>query len=110
MGAAAATGACSAAGTGIIVTFTGNFGDLAALTAGVASLQGGAGTVVIAETTKGDKDTTDCSEHGICNLATGVCKCFGGFTSSDHNNAAGDYRDCGHMNQNPQSRVVVAAK
>ena len=100
--------ACAASpGVGIAVTFRSELGDLPAVTANVAALQGGAGTIVIVETVKGTKDSVDCSEHGICNLETGVCKCFNGFTSSDHNNEQGDYRDCGFMNNNPQARTAV---
>ena len=99
--------ACAASpGVGIAVTFRSELGDLPAITANVASLQAGAGTIAVAETVKGTKDSIDCSEHGICNLETGVCKCFNGFTSSDHNNAEGDYRDCGYMNNNPQARTI----
>ena len=67
----------------------------------------GAGTVSVAETTKGDKESVECSEHGVCDRAMGLCKCFYGYTSSDHDSGEGDYRDCGFINNNPKNNPVV---
>jgi hypothetical protein len=97
--------ACSAAGVGIAVTFKSELGDLPAVTYDVSSLQGGAGTIVVAETTKGDKDNVECSEHGLCDVITGLCKCFPGWGSSDHNSNEGTRGDCGR-----QSALVKGEK
>eukprot|EP00937_MAST-01D_sp_MAST-1D-sp2_P001998 g1998.t1 len=102
------TAACAASpGVGIAITFKSELGDVPALTAGVASLQGGAGTISVVETTKGDKESVECSEHGVCDHTMGQCKCFKGYTSSNHDSQEGDYRDCGHINQNPNNNPVV---
>lgn len=92
------TAACDGTGVGISVTFNTELGDVSAITADVASLQGGAGTISIIETTKGDKESAECSEHGTCDQKTGFCKCFRGFGSSDHDANQGIRRDCGKVN------------
>ena len=90
--------ACSGAGVGIAITFKSELGDLPDMTAGVASLQGGAGTVSIAETTKGTKENLACSDRGICDELTGVCKCFKGYSTSDGDGNEGRRGDCGRPN------------
>jgi hypothetical protein len=52
--------------------------------------QDGAGLSV-----KGTKQNVECSRRGICNRATGQCKCFQGYTSSDGNQKPGSRGDCG---------------
>jgi hypothetical protein len=51
----------SASWIGIAVTFKTELGDVPALTSSIT-----AGTLTVAETTKGDKDRLECSEKGLC--------------------------------------------
>jgi hypothetical protein len=92
----AGVAACAAGGAvGVAVQFRSELGDLPPVTADAAGLSGGAGTVAVAETQKGDKDNAECSNRGVCNRKHGVCKCFPGWGASDHDGSAGVYRDCG---------------
>ena len=92
--------ACSSTGVAIAVTFTGNLGDVPMLSAGVGSLVNGAGagTVTFVETEKGTKENLPCSDRGICDETTGVCKCFQGYSTSDGNGGEGRRGDCGRIN------------
>jgi hypothetical protein len=45
----------------------------------------------------GSKENRECGEHGICNLKTGLCECFPGFSSSDFNGGVGWGGDCGYF-------------
>lgn len=42
-----------------------------------------AGGFTIAETVKGNKENVVCSNRGLCDYATGICKCFNGYTDFD---------------------------
>lgn len=101
------TAACAASpGVGIAVTFRSELGDLPAFTATTTSLTGGSAGITVAETQKGDKESTECSRHGMCDNNLGECKCFKGFTSSNHDSLEGPYRDCGFVNNNPNNNPV----
>merc|ERR1711871_498933 len=98
------TAACAASpGVGIAVTFRSELGDLPPFTATTTSLTGTSAGITVAETQKGDKESTECSRHGVCDNNLGVCKCFKGFTSSNHDSLEGPYRDCGFVNNNPNN-------
>ncbi|KAG1683703.1 hypothetical protein DVH05_005427 [Phytophthora capsici] len=91
--------ACNSAGSNMIrIEFLTNFGDLpplrwildGALTLTI-SVDGVGGSV------RGTKEEVVCSNRGICNHITGVCRCVYGFTSSDGFGGEGDRGDCGYM-------------
>ncbi|KAL3665398.1 Dkk4p [Phytophthora oleae] len=91
--------ACNPAGSNTIrIEFLTNFGDLpplrwildGALTLTI-SVDGVGGSV------QGTKEEAVCSNRGICNHVTGVCRCVYGFTSSDGFGGEGDRGDCGYM-------------
>jgi len=90
--------ACDGTGVAIAVTFKTELGDVSTISYVITALQGGAGTITVAETQKGDKDNVICSEKGICDAATGFCKCFNGYGSSNHDASSGTTRDCGKVN------------
>jgi hypothetical protein len=91
--------ACNAAGSNKIrIEFLTNFGDLPAL----RWILDGALTLAISEdgvggSVMGTKEEVVCSNRGICNHITGVCRCAYGFTSSDGFGGEGDRGDCGYM-------------
>eukprot|EP00941_MAST-03F_sp_MAST-3F-sp1_P001949 g1949.t1 len=41
------------------------------------------GGFTITETVKGNKENIVCSNRGLCDYATGICKCFNGYTDFD---------------------------
>jgi len=86
--------ACSGAGVGILVNFTGNLGELPLLTTDVTSLSGG--TAIVVETVKGTFENVECSNHGKCNRKTGECKCFSGYVSSNGQGSWGGRGDCSY--------------
>jgi len=92
--------ACSASGVGIQIQFISELGDLPSITTDVTSLTltGGSASATPASTISGTKDSYECSNHGLCDRTTGFCKCFAGFSSSDHNSNAGTFNDCGKVN------------
>ena len=52
------------------------------------AIYAGTGTSVaplftIAETKKGGKENVECSNRGLCDYGTGLCKCFNGYTDFD---------------------------
>jgi len=87
------TEVCASGGVDTTVTFLDNHGDLPDLVP-ANSLTGGAATVSVAEATSGTKETAECSSHGLCDRATGACKCFSGYVSSDGQGNAGTRGDC----------------
>ncbi|KAG6620832.1 tenascin-like protein [Phytophthora cinnamomi] len=91
--------ACNAAGSNTMrIEFLTNFGNLpplrwildGALTLTI-NVDGVGGSV------QGTKEEAVCSNRGICNHLTGVCRCAYGFTSSDSFGGEGDRGDCGYM-------------
>uniref|UniRef100_H3GGC9 Epidermal growth factor-like domain-containing protein n=1 Tax=Phytophthora ramorum TaxID=164328 RepID=H3GGC9_PHYRM len=68
---------CSPGGTLTSVTFTNNPGDLPKLQV-LNNLSNG-GTVTVATSTTGTRENVYCSNRGLCDFSTGVCKCAAGF-------------------------------
>ncbi|RLN65029.1 hypothetical protein BBJ29_004261 [Phytophthora kernoviae] len=93
------TPACNAAGSNNIrIEFLTNFGDLPPLRwildgALILTLS----TDGVGGSVQGTKEEIVCSNRGICNHLTGVCRCAYGFTSSDGFGGEGDRGDCGYM-------------
>lgn len=89
--------ACTVAGSNAIrVEFLNDFGDLPP----IRWIIDGALTMTInvdgaGKSRKGTKENAVCSNRGVCNPATGTCRCAFGFTSSDGNGKEGDRGDCG---------------
>ncbi|EQC31457.1 hypothetical protein SDRG_11055 [Saprolegnia diclina VS20] len=100
-----ATTVCSTPGTSALVTFLYDFDALpplsvvlAAATLTISVQTGGEaaldGTLTVANT----KQSLECSGRGVCNQATGQCKCALYFTSSDGQGNLGPRPDCGYYN------------
>lgn len=95
---AATAPACTATGTTAIrVEFLNDFGDLPPIRwildgalAMRINVDGAGGSV------RGSKEEAECANRGVCNHATGVCKCSFGFTSSDGAGNEGTRGDCGY--------------
>jgi hypothetical protein len=83
---------CAAGGIDTAITFLANFGDLPLLGLSTAALTGG--TATRAELHKGNKETFECSRHGLCDRKTGACKCFKGYYSGDSRGGLGTRGDC----------------
>jgi len=100
-------------GTNIInVTFFGVFGDLPALIPDNSALindaaggSPGSGTITIASdggsingirSVEGSRENDVCSNRGLCDVTTGQCECFLGFSSSDGKGNEGALGECGY--------------
>lgn len=89
--------ACTPTGTNVIrIEFLTDFGDLPPLRwiidgalAMAINVDGAGGS------RRGTKENAVCSNRGVCNYVTGMCRCAFGFTSSDGNGKEGDRGDCG---------------
>jgi hypothetical protein len=55
---------------------------------------------------KGSRETTFCSNRGLCDHSSGTCTCFHGFASSDGLGGPGNRGDCGHV---PQFAGAISA-
>jgi hypothetical protein len=87
--------ACTSSGTNTItLTFKSELGNVPLLIATTSSL-GGIGTVVALEKTRGTKEASLCSDHGVCDVSTGRCLCHKGYASSNGDGSAGLRSDCG---------------
>lgn len=101
-----ANGLCGA-GNVVTVEFRSEFGDLPAIKIEDDSgLTVGSNLISVAQdgtvlggitSIKGTKENAVCSNRGICNEATGVCKCYTQFGASDGYNGPGDRGDCGYV-------------
>ncbi|GAB9470665.1 hypothetical protein Gpo141_00007905 [Globisporangium polare] len=89
--------ACTPTGTNIIrVEFLNDFGDLPPLRWIIdGALVMTINTDGLGNSRRGTKENAVCSNRGLCNHATGMCRCAFGFTSSDGNGKEGDRGDCG---------------
>lgn len=93
-----ATTACRTTGSNKIrVEFLNDFGDLPPL----RWILDGSLTMTISVdgadgSQRGTKENAICSNRGLCNSATGQCKCIYGFTSSDGYGNEGSRGDCGY--------------
>ncbi|ETP00668.1 hypothetical protein F441_21955 [Phytophthora nicotianae CJ01A1] len=90
---------CTADGNMVIVEFTQNFGPLPLLV-GDSSLLMHAGIgmtpkLTISKPEVGSKENEACSNRGRCDLTSGVCTCYVGYTTSDGMGGPGDRGDCG---------------
>ncbi|KAE9362012.1 hypothetical protein PF008_g514 [Phytophthora fragariae] len=90
---------CTADGNMVTVEFTQNFGPLPLLV-GDSSLLVHAGIgmtpkLTISKSEVGSKENEACSNRGRCDLTSGVCTCYVGYTTSDGMGNPGDRCDCG---------------
>ena len=86
--------ACTSNGANVItLTFESETGDLPLLT--TTRSMGGGNTIVVIEKTRGTKETSFCSDHGVCDIDTGRCLCHRGYSSSDGDGNSGMRGDCG---------------
>ena len=76
---------------GIEVTFFTELGDLPLLT---ATYHDGT-ALAVNETVRGTKENAECANRGLCDYATGHCRCMPGFGGSAGNSTFGLRRDCG---------------
>ena len=63
----------------------------------------GFGGMISVET--GTKENAECSNRGVCNIATGQCTCSTGFYPSDGMGGPGSINDCGYV---PLAALVPA--
>ena len=91
------TAACSDSTVTMTVTFISEFNDLPEIVANAASLtSSGSASLVVAEATKGTKESEECSNRGVCDRTTGQCTCVDMYTSSDGRGNYGTRNDCGY--------------
>jgi hypothetical protein len=45
----------------------------------------------------GTKENAECSNRGMCDITTGKCKCYAGYSSSDGDGNEGERGDCGFL-------------
>jgi hypothetical protein len=95
--AGAAAAVCTAAGNAISIKFYSELGNIAEVTSGVT---GSTVTAVVSTTTQGQTIKAECGGGGICDEASGLCKCFRNHVSSDKNNKRGLSGDCGFYDSN----------
>ena len=86
--------ACTSNGANVItLTFDSETGDLPLLT--TTRSMGGGNTIVVIEKNRGTKETSFCSDHGVCDTDSGRCLCHRGYSSSDGDGNSGMRGDCG---------------
>ena len=100
------TGAiCDNDGATFVVTFTHQHGDLPDLQV----VQASGVTPALTSSVSGTKGEEVCNNRGLCSETTGICACYGGFSSSDGSGrtaasatgTAGAKGDCGFESSTP---------
>ncbi|KAF0691368.1 Aste57867_17388 [Aphanomyces stellatus] len=94
-----ATIACPPNGNVIVVEFVQDFGPQPLLVGDKTNLVytnvGGAVDVTVARLQIGTKENLPCSNRGTCDLTSGICTCYDGYTTSNGLGGAGNRGDCG---------------
>jgi len=67
----------------------------------VRAQTGTSGIVRVRQKEAGTRENAQCSNHGYCDTANGLCTCFNGFLSSDGIGNFGLRGDCGHKSAFP---------
>ena len=96
---------CDADEANFVVTFTRQHGDVPAL--GIEQVTGV--TLALSSSVTGTKDDEVCNNRGLCSETTGLCTCYGGFSSSDGTGrtsassagTTGTMGDCGFESSTP---------
>ncbi|RLN47467.1 hypothetical protein BBJ28_00004217 [Nothophytophthora sp. Chile5] len=86
---------CTADGNFVTVEFTQNFGRFVMSSLLVHAGVGSEPLLLISKAEVGSKEDEACANRGRCDLTSGVCTCFVGFTTSDGEGNSGDRGDCG---------------
>ena len=91
--------ACTSGGSNVVsILFWDTLGDLPRLT---AELDGITAMLIEADgegiSVTGTMENAVCSNRGVCDKNTGICRCFYGFSSSNGNGQAGGRGDCGFL-------------
>lgn len=95
--------ACLDSGTTWTVKFLQNFGSLPLLVADTRKLlysnSLSASMVTIVKLVIGTKEDAECSNRGICDQSTGICRCSDDFDTSNGYNQPGTRGDCGYATE-----------
>ena len=86
----ATEGACQSSHPTFLVTFVEDFSDVPLITATSST-----NTITVAESVPGTKEEAMCAGRGVCDYATGICKCSANFKTSNGLGAAGTRGECG---------------
>ena len=92
---------CDGTAGGAEVKFLSDLGNLPLLTSSVPA------DVSVEVLIDGTKENAECSNHGLCNHATGVCECFPDHYSSDGDGNIGLRADCGLEEYHGQQIIYV---
>ncbi|ETV64774.1 hypothetical protein H257_18409 [Aphanomyces astaci] len=94
-----ATTACPPGGNVIVVEFVQDFGPLPLLVGNPNNLVytnvGGSVALTVARLQVGNKENLPCSNRGTCDVTSGICACYDGYTTSDGKGGWGIRGDCG---------------
>mmetsp|Transcript_20841 Transcript_20841/g.63443 ORF Transcript_20841/g.63443 Transcript_20841/m.63443 type:complete len:684 (-) Transcript_20841:2166-4217(-) len=94
----------------VSVEFLSPHGDLPQMTTDTALLFDAAGTAPtmgVATSQTGTTEEVECSNRGICDRATGVCKCHYGYSSSNGYGGQGETGDCSYRNPHMNPAVFT---
>lgn len=98
--------ACLDSGTSWTVEFLQHFGDLPLMVPdeGLLTFSDALNlpTLTVSVQTIGTKETSSCSNRGLCDATTGTCTCSTNFDTSDGYNGPGTRGDCGYATQTIQ--------
>ncbi|CAK4637297.1 unnamed protein product [Aphanomyces euteiches] len=96
-----ATFACPPGGNVIVVEFVQNFGPQPLLVGDPSNLVyinvGGSVALSVSRLQIGTKENAPCSNRGTCDLTSGICTCYDGYTTSDGKGGLGIRGDCGGL-------------